>query len=131
MLLLVGASALSLLSLQASIAAPTDAFRACLREASTKATNEKVSADGIEAYLRTACSVQMDTLKSAVVAFRIKNGMKKAAAAEDASMTVDDYIAAPVDKYKFIAGMSAPAAQPAAATAPAQQTAPATQPPKQ
>jgi len=119
------------MSLQASISAPTDAFRACLREASTKATGEKVAADAIEPYLRSACSVQMDTLKSAVVAFRVKNGMKKAAASEDAAMTVDDYIAAPVDKYKFIAGMDAPAAAAPAAAAPAAPAAPATQPPKQ
>ena len=79
MIALLGASALALVALQAGIAAPTDAFRGCLREASTKASNEKVGPDAIESYLRSSCSVQMDTLKAAVVAFRVKNGMGKKA----------------------------------------------------
>jgi hypothetical protein len=109
MIVLLGASALSLAALQASINAPTEAFRGCLREA-------------IEAYLRNACGVQMSSLKTAVIAFRVKNGMAKKAAADDANMTVDDYLATPVDNYKFLATMNAPAQpqpatmQPAAAT---------------
>jgi hypothetical protein len=122
MIVLLGASALSLAALQASINAPTEAFRGCLREATAKATSEKVGADAIEAYLRNACGVQMSSLKTAVIAFRVKNGMAKKAAADDANMTVDDYLATPVDNYKFLATMNAPAQpqpatmQPAAAT---------------
>ena len=113
MILLLGASALSLAALQASINAPTEAFRGCLRQAVAKATTEKVAADAIDPYLRNACSVQMGSLKSAVVAFRVKNGMSKKAAADDADMTVEDYVATPVDNYKFMATMNQPAqAQP-------------------
>lgn len=130
MIALLGASALSLIALQAGITAPTDAFRGCLREASAKATNEKVAADAIEAYLRSACTVQMDSLRSAVVAFRVKNGMGKKAAAEDAAMTIDDYVATPVEKYKFMVELNTPKPQPAgAAAAPA--AAPAAEPKKQ
>ena len=82
---------MTLLALQATINAPTEAFRGCLKEASAKADKEKVAADAIDAYLRNACSVQMGTLKSAVIAFRTKNGMARKVAAEDANMTVDDY----------------------------------------
>lgn len=133
MIAFLGASVIGLAALQASISAPTDAFRSCLREASSKATGEKVAGDAIEAYLRNACGAQMGSLKSAVVAFRIKNGMAKKTAIEDADMTVEDYLASPVDKYKFIAEMNAPAKPAAAAAAaPAQATpAAATQPPKQ
>lgn len=119
MIAILGATAVTLAALQATINAPTEAFRACLREATTKATAEKVGADAIDGYLRGACSVQMDSLKSAVVAFRVKNGMTKAAAGEDAQMTVEDYLAAPIDRYKFMAELNAPKPQPAAA-APAQ-----------
>lgn len=108
MIVLVGATVMYLTALQASISAPTEAFRACLREASTKATNEKVAGTAYEAYARNACSVQMSSLKSAVVAFRMKNGMAKKAAADDADMTVDDYVATSVDKYQFMADMSKP-----------------------
>jgi hypothetical protein len=127
---LIGATAMTLTALQASINAPTTAFRGCLKEAATKATADKVAADAIEDYLRNACSVQMNSLKSAVIAFRMKNGMTRKAAAQDADMTTDDYVSTPADNYKFIVNMNsskpaAASAQPAAA-----QAASETQPPK-
>ena len=130
MIALLGASAMTLLALQATINAPTEAFRGCLREASAKAEKEKVAGDAIDAYLRNACSVQMGTLKSAVVAFRTKNGMARKVAADDANMTVDDYVATSVDKYQFMAQMNAPkpAAQPASGVQATPASAP--QPPK-
>ena len=133
MIALLVATAINLTGLQASIAAPTDAFRGCLRDAANKAKNEKVAGDGIEAYLKTACTVQMGSLKEAVIAFRMKNGMTRKAAASDAEMTVDDYIATPADNYKVIADMDAKQAAPAAPPKPTPASAPATpptQPPK-
>ena len=126
MIVWVAASSVLLTMLQASINAPTTAFRGCLKEATTKATNEKVAADGIETYLRDACSASMVGLKSAVVAFRTKNGMTKKAAAADADMTVDDYVATSVEKYQFMAELNAP--RPAAKPAPAAQATPAAAP---
>ena len=114
---LLGASALTLAALQATIAAPTSAFRGCLHDAAAKATSEKVSADTIETYLRSACTVQMNALTGAIVAFRMKNGMSKKAAADDADMTIDDYVSTPVDNYKFTAEQNAPA-KPQPATPP-------------
>ena len=133
MIALLGASALVLSALQASISAPTDAFRACLREAATKARSDKVSGDAIEAYLRNACTGQMGTLKEALIAFRMKNGMTHKAAASDAEMTVEDYVATPADNYKFMANMDAPKAAPPAPPTPTPAAAPAnppSQPPK-
>lgn len=128
------ASAINLTALQASIAAPTDAFRGCLREAAAKAKGEKVSGDAIEGYLRNACTAQMGTLKEAVIAFRVKNGMTRKAAISDADMTVDDYVSTPADNYKFMAAQDAPkAAAPAASApkpAPTPAAVPTSQPPK-
>ena len=120
MIALLGASALALAGLQAAIAGPTTAFRGCLHDAATKAAGEKVSADAIEPYLRSACTVQMESLKGAIVAFRIKNGMARKQAASDAEMTVDDYVATPADNYKFRLSTTAPSAD-AAPAARAQQ----------
>jgi len=117
MIALLGASAMFLAATQAGINAPTEAFRACLKQASTKASGEKVGADAIEAYLRNACGAQLGSLKSAVVAFRMKNGMAKKTAADDANMTIDDYVATSVDKYQFMADMNKPQA-PAATPGP-------------
>jgi len=116
---------MTLTALQASINAPTSAFRGCLKEAATKATSEKVAPDGIEDYLRTACTVQMQSLKSAVIAFRMKNGMSRKAAADDADMTTDDYLSAPADNYKFMATMNSPKQTSATAPATAQPAQPA------
>ena len=135
MIALLIASAINLTALQATISAPTSAFRGCLREAAAKAKNEKVTGDAIEAYLRNACTAQMGTLKEALIAFRLKNGMARKAAISDADMTVDDYVATPADNYKFMADMdkpkSAPAVPAASAATPAPTPAAApTQPPK-
>jgi hypothetical protein len=124
MIALLGASAITLTALQAVINAPRDAFRACLKSATQKASTEKVGGDGIEAYLKGACGVQMQSLKSAVIEFRVKNGMARKSAVDDANMTVDDYMSSPVDNYKFMAEQNAPAK---AAPTPA---AASTQPPK-
>jgi hypothetical protein len=136
MIALLGASALALAGLQATITAPTTAFRGCLHDATSKATSDKVSADTIESYLRGACTVQMGALKEALVAFRMKNGMTRKEADSDAQMTIDDYVSTPADNYKFMASQNAPKAAPAATTkppvtpaaAPAQPASP--QPPK-
>jgi len=77
MIALLVASAINLTALQASIAAPTTAFRGCLRDAAAKAKGEKVGGDAIEAYLRSACTGQMGTLKQALIEFRLKNGMTR------------------------------------------------------
>jgi hypothetical protein len=133
---LLVASAINLAGLQAAITAPTTAFRGCLKDAAVKAKTEKVTGDGIEAYLRNACTGQMSTLKEALIAFRMKNGMSRKDAAGDASMTVDDYISTPADNYRFMADLdkkAAPAtAAPAASATPAPTPAAVTtsQPPK-
>lgn len=119
MLLLVVATSASLTLLQATINVPRDAFRDCMREATSSARTENVAADNFEAYARGKCSVQMGSLRSALIAFNVKNGMAKKAAASDADLTIDDYVASPVDKYKFMSGLNAkPAAAAAAATPP-------------
>lgn len=129
MIALIGASAIIFTALQASINAPTEAFRACLKSATAKATAAEVAPDGIEAFFKAECTAQMDSLKGAVVAFRVKNGMARKAAVEDADLTVEDYMAAPADRYRFVAEMNAPAPAPSkpVEAAPAQAT-PAAQP---
>lgn len=118
MIVLLGASALVLAALEDTIAAPTTAFRGCLHDAAAKATSEKIGADTIETYLRNACTVQMGTLKDALVAFRIKNGMTRKEAGSDAEMTIDDYVSTPADNYKFTLSHNAAAAAVPAKPAP-------------
>jgi hypothetical protein len=128
MIVLLASTSIYLSALQASIAAPTEAFRGCLKTATQSATKEKVNPDGIEDYYRTTCGVQMESLKSAVVAFRVKNGMAKKAASADADMTVEDYMSGPADKYRYAAEMNKSAAPADAAPLTTPAPAPASQP---
>ena len=124
MIILVAASAVALAGLQASINAPRDSFRACLRTASEKALGEKIGSDAIDGYLKNACSGQLASLRGALVAFDVKNGMAHAAADKDANMTVDDYMSGPIDHYKFAVAQNAPAnaAQQASVSTPVKAT---------
>ena len=127
MIALVVASSIYLTGMQATINAPRDAFRACLKQTKEKATSEKVAGDAFEAYARSACSSQLGALKDALVAFSLKNGMARKAASSDADSTIDDYLGSTVDNYKFMAEVNSP--KPATASAAAPPAGSATPPP--
>ncbi len=104
MILLVGATTITLTALQAVINVPRDAFRECMRASADKARSENVGADAFEAYMRSSCGVQIGSLRSALQAFNLKNGMAKKAAAADADLTIEDYVSSPVEHYRFMVG---------------------------
>jgi hypothetical protein len=126
MIALFAASAIYLLGSQAVVAGQTNAYKNCLKQASTQAKKDKVGGDAYEAYARTACGAQIRALRDALIGFEVKNGTKHNEAASDADMTVDDYLASSVDNYKFLAGV---AAENAKAEADAKAKAPAAAPP--
>ncbi|HKX91559.1 MAG TPA: hypothetical protein VJM15_03940 [Sphingomicrobium sp.] len=136
MIAVVGASAIFLIATQASINAPRDAFKTCLKEQTSKAANEKVATDAFEAYVRTGCAAQLGAFKSAVIAFDVKNKMTRKDASDDADLMIDDFIASAVDNYEYRSSANKQAASPpAAAPAPPAVTPPTTpaaapQPPK-
>ena len=120
MIALLMGSALFMVAAQASMAAPINAFKECLKQTSAKAKSEKVTGANYEAYARAACGAQLSALTNATVAFNMKNGMSKKAATSDAELTAGDYLASSVDKYQYLAGVEADNAKAeAAARAPA------------
>jgi hypothetical protein len=133
MIALIGASAIYLIATQAAINAPRTAFTACLKQADSKATGERVAGDAFEAFARNTCSAQLGTLRSALVGMNVKNGMGRKAATDDANMMIDDYLASSIDHYKFMASSNPTppkAAPPAASATPAATPASAPQQPK-
>ena len=138
MIPLIAASAMFLAASQAAVAAPTNAYKDCLKQASIQAKKTKVAGDAYEAFARNSCSAQITGLRDALIAFEVKNGTKRKDAATDADLTVDDYLASSVDNYKFLTGVGAENAKAeadfkakaatAAPTAPAAQTTPASVP---
>lgn len=140
MIMLIAASAVYMVVSQAAVAAPTNAYKDCLKQASAQAKKDKVGGDAYEAYARNACATQITALRDALIGFEVKNGIKRKEAASDADLTVDDYLASSVDNYKFMAGVAAEnakieadaKAKAATAATPAAQPTPAAapQPPK-
>ena len=136
MIPLIAASAMFLAASQAAVAAPTNAYKDCLKQASIQAKKTKVAGDAYEAFARSTCSAQISGLRDALIAFEVKNGTKRKDAATDADLTVDDYLASSVDNYKFLAGVAADnakaeadaKARATAPTAPAAQATPASAP---
>ena len=131
MIALLGATVIYLIAGQAAIAAPRTAFTACLKTADSTATSQKVAGDAYEAFVRTTCSAQLGTLRSAMVNFNVKNGMSRKDAATDADLMIDDYLASSIDHYKFMVSTNEPppkAAATAPATAPTVAATPAQQP---
>lgn len=120
MIALIAASAIYMVASQAAVAAQTNAFKDCLKATAAKAKNEKVGVDAYEAYARSACAVQLNGLRDALIAFEMKNGgMSRKSASQDADLTADDYLASSVDKYKFFAGVDTENAAAAAKASPA------------
>jgi hypothetical protein len=102
MIVLLAASSITLTALQASINAPREAFKTCLKEATSKASGEKVTGDAYEAYVRSACSSQLGSFKGAVVKFDMGNKMSKKASDEDADAMIGDFLSSAVDRYKYV-----------------------------
>lgn len=117
MILLVAVSAISLTGLQATINAPRQAFTSCLKEATSKASSEKVGANGYDAYARNACSAELGSFKAAVVKFDMGNKMSRKASDEDADAMIGDFMSSSVDRYKYVTGASSAATQAAVAVA--------------
>src|SRR5690349_1054392 len=124
MIVLLAASSITLAALQASINAPRDAFRNCLKEATTKASNEKVTADAYVAYVRAACSGELGSFKGAVVKFDMGNKMSKNASDEDAEAMIADFVDSSLERYKYVTGANSAPAQAAAAPVAATPTPP-------
>ena len=106
--------------LQAAIAAPRQAFTDCLKSASLQAAAQKVAADQYSAFASQQCSAQGAAFKSALVAFDVKNGVKRAQANSDAQLQVDDYLLMSTEKYEARAPKREVPAKPVQAAAPAQ-----------
>lgn len=100
------AAAIGLTGLQAGIDGPRKAFVACLQEAALAAEGQNVAAAGYGAFVIQRCEAHANSLKSGLIAFDVKNGIKRTLAATDAQAQVDDYVAVAVEKYEFRMGKS-------------------------
>ena len=107
--------------LQASIAAPRQDFTDCLKKASQQAAAQQVAPDQYGAFATQQCAAPAAGLRNALTAFDVKNGVKRAKAAADAQLQLDDYIAMSAEKYEAKASFAKakPAPGPTPAPVPA------------
>ena len=109
--------------LQASIAGPRQDFTDCLKKASLQASAQQVSPDQYRAFAMQHCAASSASFKGAIVAFDVKNGVKRAQASSDAQLQLDDYLAMSAEKYESKAGLAQ--AKPTQAPVPAPNVTPA------
>jgi len=86
--------------LQASIAAPRQDFTECLKKASLQASAQQVAPDQYSAFAKQQCAAAGANFKGALVAFDVKNGVKRDRASSDAQLQLDDYLAISAEKYE-------------------------------
>lgn len=116
------AIAAGLTMLQASIAAPRQDFGNCLNRAALQAASQQIAPDQFSAFASQQCAAEGASFKAALVAFDVKNGVKRGQAAADAQLQVEDYLAMSLEKYEAKAKVKArpsTPAQPVQAAAPA------------
>ena len=118
MISLLVASAIGLTALQAGIDGPRKEFVACLRAAYDTALTQNVAVPDYGAFVLKSCGAQADSLKSGLVGFDVKNGIKRTQAVADAQAQVDDYVALAAEKYESKVGKPKPAVAPAPSPAP-------------
>lgn len=100
MIAFIVASHMTLALLQAGVDAPRKAFSACLKEASAKALGGNVAVDQYKAFVATQCGTQAEALKSGLVSWDTKHGVKRAQAATDAQAQIDDYLLMAHENYE-------------------------------
>ena len=84
---------------QPGINEPRKAFVDCLREAGAKAQTSSVPAADYAKFAADTCTAQANALRTGLVSFDVKNGIKRAQATTDAQAQIDDYVSMSAEKY--------------------------------
>jgi len=76
-------------------------FADCLKQADTKAQNQKITPEAFVDFARTTCSTAADPFEASLTTANVKNGMSKKAAAADAATQIKDYYTERLENYKI------------------------------
>lgn len=83
-----------------SLIAPRKAYAACLKAFENQSASDKMAPEAYGEAVKTACSVEMDSFKSALVKYDMAMGVKRAAAEANAQRDVEDYWAESGERFK-------------------------------
>jgi len=81
------------------------ALRTCIRAATEEARGQKIGNDAFPGFVRSKCTAQESSFKSAVWAFDSKNKVSRRQSEDDANLQVEDFVGMAAEKY---AGDAAP-----------------------
>ena len=112
MISLLVASAIGLTALQAGIDSPRKNLGACLSGAFDTAMAQKIVVTDYGAFVLRTCDAQANSLKSGLIGFDVKNGVKRSQAAADAQAQIDEYFTMAAERYQSRAPKAKPAASP-------------------
>ena len=84
----------------ASLDAPRNAFRACLKTFETNQIKAKVDAAAYAAAVKSACSAEAQALANALVKYDVAMGTKRTNAMANAERDVDDYRLTSEERYR-------------------------------
>lgn len=87
-----------------SIDAPRRAFAACLKGFETRSLQEKLAAPAYAEAVKSACPSEAAALTSALVAFDMAMGTKRAAATANAERDLGDYRLTSEERYRDTLG---------------------------
>ena len=118
MISLLVASAIGLTAMQAGIDGPRKNFGACLSSALDAAMAQKIAVPDYGAFVVSTCGAQAASLKSGLVGFDVKNGIKRTQATADAQAQINDYVAMAAERYESRVGKPKAAIAPAPAANP-------------
>ena len=124
MISLLVASAIGLTALQAGIDIPRKNLGTCLSSALDAAMAQKIAVPDYGAFVLRTCEAPATSLKTGLVGFDVKNGIKRTQATADAQAQIDEYFAMAAERYES----RAPKAKPAIAPTPAPNPVPALTP---
>ena len=102
MIALMMGTAVYLAAMQAAVNVPREAFADCLKEADQAALVSKVGADAYAEFVKGQCANQTSKFRDALISFDVKNGVKRATAASDADLQIDDYMQGSIERYKKV-----------------------------
>ena len=106
------AGSVGLTAMQAGIDLPRKNFAACLHTAFDSALSQKVTVPDFGVFVQKACTAEAERLKSGLIGFDVKNGVRRTQASADAQAQVDDYLAVSSERYELKVGKPKLAAVP-------------------
>ena len=76
-------------------------FAECLKQADSRAQNQKIAAEGFVDFAKTTCSTSAAPFEASLTSANVSHGMSRKAAAADAADQIKSYYDERLENYKI------------------------------